>query len=138
MCFWDAKGGADLGKNKGLLDGQPMTSFSCVAWDDKGHAYTGGANSKIYVWNAEGEKDRNCTGTISVHKGGFICSIIYTDCGKLLSGGKDGDVHEIDVAGGTSIRHWSFDNLVRAVDLCNGNLLVGLRDGTIWLRAEAD
>jgi hypothetical protein len=26
------------------------TSFACVAYDDKGVAYTGAVNSQIYVW----------------------------------------------------------------------------------------
>lgn len=129
MYFWDADA-SGLDKKKGIYDGAPMTSFSCVTFGDDGTCYTGGANSKIYKWDAA---ERKCTGTISAHKGGFICSMTFQN-GSLFSGGKDGDVHEIDVAGMCSKRSWSFDSLVRAVDVMDGNLLVGCRDGTIWLR----
>lgn len=128
IYFWDASQ-AGFDKRKGIYEGAPMTSFSAVCWDDQGNAYSGGANSKIYCW--DGEK-RTCSGTIDVHKAGFICAMTYAE-GMLFSGAKDGDVHEVDIAGKCSKRKWSFDNLVRAVDYKGGNLLVGLRNGTIML-----
>ena len=106
-----------------------MTSFSCCVWDDEGICWAGGSNSLIYKWG----KDRKCEGTIDCHGKGFVCTINFAG-GMLLSGGKDGDVHEIDRAGMASKRKWSFNNLVRAVDCENGKLLVGLRNGTIWER----
>jgi WD40 repeat protein len=129
IYFWDADA-SGLDKKKGIYDGNPMTSFSCVAFGNDGICYAGGANSKIYKWDVA---ERKCTGTIAAHKGGFICAMRFVD-GMLFSGGKDGDVHEIDIAGNCSKRSWSFNSLVRAVDHMNGNLLVGLRDGTIWHR----
>jgi WD40 repeat protein len=127
--LWDAAEG-DFAKKKGIYDGAPQTSFSCVTWDCDGNAYSGGANSQIYCWNAE---ERKCTGTIKAHSGGFICSITYAD-GNLWSGGKDGNVHCIDLASKQSTRCLDFGSLVRAVDCMGSNLLVGLRDGTIWHR----
>ena len=129
MYFWDAaQNGFD--KKKGIYDGAPMTSFSCATWDADGNVYTGGANSLVYCWNAE---ERKCTGTIKAHSRGFICAIKYVD-GKLWSGGKDGNVHCIDLATKESTKCIEFGHLVRAVDCMDGNLLVGLRDGTIWHR----
>lgn len=105
-----------------------MTSFSCCAWDDKGNAYGGGSNSKLYTW-----KDRECTGSFEGHKRGFICSLVYRE-GKLYSGGKDGQVICWDVSGDAPVMGACVDygDLVRSVDFMGGKLLVGCRDGTIW------
>lgn len=78
-----------MDKKKGLYDGAAQTSFSCVTWDDQGTAYTGAANSKIYMWNGS---ERKCIGTIDCHKNGFVCAIQFRD-GSIFSGGKDGCVH---------------------------------------------
>ena len=47
--FWDP---VSLTGKKGIFgtNGE-MTSFACCAYDDKGVAYAGGSNSRIYVWN---------------------------------------------------------------------------------------
>ena len=127
--FWDAASG-DGDKKKGIFNGNSMTSFCCAAWGENDTCYTGGANSKIYKWTGE---NRMCQGTFDVHKKGFVCTLKFAD-GKLYSGAKDGDIHEVDVAEGTSLRSWSFGNLVRAVDVMGGNMLAGLRNGDIWLR----
>ena len=92
IYFWDADANG-LDKKKGIYNGNPMTSFSAVAFGDDGHCYTGGANSLVYKWDVE---KRTCTGTIQAHKGGFICSLKFHE-GKLFSGGKDGDIHCLDV-----------------------------------------
>lgn len=130
--FWDASqpGG---GKKKALFDGLEATSFSCVAWDADGKAYGGGANAKIYIFD---KAERKCVGTIDAHKDGFICALTYVD-GKLFSGGKDGQVCCIDTASMQVTKTWDFNNLVRAIDFKDGNLLVGLRNGSIMECAGA-
>jgi WD40 repeat protein len=51
--FWDP---STLEGKKGIFgEGGEATSFACVATDDQGNAFTGGANSMIYVW-----QERNC------------------------------------------------------------------------------
>jgi len=49
----------------------------------------------------------------------------------LLSGGKDGDIHELDRDGMCSKRKWSYNSLVRAIDCSAHGMLIGLRNGTI-------
>jgi len=122
LYFWDAKSGD---KKKCLFGGNPMTSFSCVTYDADGICYTGGANSKIYVWEG-----RNCRDTYDFHKKGFICSIRWVD-GFLYSGGKDGCVNKIDTTSMTVLKTFEFNSLVRAVDCFENRLIVGTRDGTI-------
>lgn len=61
--FWDAAAGGD--KKKGLFNGNEPTSFSCVAWDNCGKAYAGGANACIYVFDQE---TRSSSAIIKAHK----------------------------------------------------------------------
>lgn len=121
--FWDL---ASKECKKGIFGGKgEQTSFACVTADDQGMFYTGGCNSQIYAW-----KDRQCQGTLSAHKGGFICSIRWVK-GTLYSGGKDGNVVISDCASMSVKNSISFNNLIRAIDVKHGNMLVGLRNGTI-------
>ena len=130
--FYDADQ-ADLDQHAGIYNKNKMTSFSCATWDDQGICWTGGSNSLVYGWG----KNRKCIGTIAAHGKGFVCTINFVS-GMLLSGGKDGDVHELDTAGMCSKRKWSFNNLIRAIDCKDGTLLVGLRNGTITQRPCGD
>ncbi len=124
--FWDS-GSKDC--QKGIYGGKgDATSHACVAMDNEDRAYTGGCNSKIYVWQAGG---RELEKTWSTHKGGFICTIRWVN-GTLVSGGKDGNVIVTDTATGNATATINFGGLVRAVDVNNGNLLVGLRSGDIY------
>lgn len=104
-----------------------MTSFACVAYDDNGVCYTGGCNSKIYVW---GQKE--LSSTIDAHKGGFICALRFVS-GKLYSGGKDGNLVITNTTSLQVEKSISFGGvLIRAIDVVGTKALVGLRDGTIY------
>ena len=131
MYFWDASS-PNGDKKKGLFNGNEQTSFSCVAADDNGIFYGGGANRggpKIYIWG--GDDGRTCQGTMDGHHSkGFICSLRFVG-GNLFSGGKDGKVNMYNTSDLQCTQTWQFDSLVRAVDYKDGNLIVGLRDGTI-------
>jgi len=85
IYFWN-KNSPD--KKKGLFSGNPQTSFACVAWDDQGKAWTGGSNSKIYIWG--GDDGRTCEKTVEGHSKGFISAMRFS--GHMYSGGKDGKV----------------------------------------------
>ena len=113
---------------KGLFAGKgEMTSFACVAYDDKGVCYTGGCNSLIYVWG-----QRELSSTIKAHSGGFICALRFIG-GKLYSGGKDGNMAIINTSTLAVEKTVNFNNvLIRAIDVVGGKSLVGLRDGTIY------
>lgn len=125
--FWNADESA-YDKKKGIYNGNPQTSFACCVWDDKGKAYSGGANSKIYCWDPS---ERKCEGTIdNAHKKGFICALTFSN-GELFSGGKDGNVCVIDPASKTVKSCTPMNHLVRAIASDNGCLTVGLRNGDI-------
>jgi WD40 repeat protein len=106
-----------------------MTSHACITWDDTGKCYTGGSNSKIYVWDGAG--GRQAQATLGGHGRGFVCSLIWR-AGKLYSGGKDGNVVVTDSASQTVEATISFDNLIRAIDVNGAEMVVGLRNGTIF------
>ena len=111
---------------KGLFGDGAMTSFSCCVFDQDGLCYTGGANSKIYVWEG-----RNYKTSVAAHKGGFICALKWAD-GKLYSGGKDGNVVITNCATLEVEKSFNFGCLIRAIDVDHQKALVGLRDGTIF------
>jgi WD40 repeat protein len=69
FAVWDLADG--FKKKKGIHGdkGKP-TSHACVCWDDAGFAYTGGANSCIYVWEG-----KDLSKTYDVHGKGFVCAI---------------------------------------------------------------
>ncbi len=126
LKFWNP---FDSGKqeHKGILQGKgDLTSHACCCWDDQGTAYSGGCNSKIFVW-----KDNKLEKCLDTHKGGFICTIRW-NAGKLISGGKDGNVIITDTASGSIEKTINFGGLVRAVDFHNGKAMVGMRSGSIF------
>ena len=96
MYVWDGAGKVAK-KQKGLFGKFAMTSFSCVAWDNRGRAFAGGANSSVYVFTG-----RNCTGKIDCHQGGFVSALTWAD-GFILSGAKDGKVFKIENAKNTTL-----------------------------------
>lgn len=60
-----------------------MTNFSCVAFDNEGYAYTGGANGNIHIWDG--------TNTIERAIKGHTAEVTAISCvpGKVISGSKD-------------------------------------------------
>ena len=134
--FWNAAD-ASLDKKKGIYNGNPQGSFACTAWDDKGRAYSGSTKNDIYVWQAD---NRTCIGRLEGHTKGMIGALKF-DAGKLYSGGKDGCVITWDCSGdglpaiGAKVE---FNDLIRSIDVFNGNMLVGTRDGSIWHGAAGE
>jgi WD40 repeat protein len=125
FAVWDLNADS-FKKKKGIYGdkGKP-TSHSCVCWDDAGNAYSGGANSCIYVWAGQ-----NLTKTYDVHGTGFVGAIRWCD-GKIVSGAKDGKVVISNPEDGTAEKTIDVGELVRSVDMKGSKILAGLRNGTI-------
>jgi len=138
LNFWHP---ADVTKKlhqKGTFGKASQTSLLCAAFDEEGWCYTGGENGLIQVWSSE------CTvaKTIKAHADKVVS--ITTDGNKLISGSKDQKVAIISIAAGGNFK---LDKLIdlssivalqgiplnwpKSVDYFKGNLLVGLRNGTI-------
>jgi WD40 repeat protein len=131
IYFWDAEQ-QGLAKKKGLLEGHEDTQFVAVTWCDGGFAWAGGSNGKLYKFAQDGSYHK-CMGSVKGHQG-FISSIRFAE-GKLFTGAKDMKIQMWDNLGegqdyacGASIQ---LDSLVRAIDCKDGNIVAGMRDGTI-------
>ena len=112
-------------KRKGIFGDNPRTSMACVTADDRGRAFSGGANALVYVWNGT-----SIAKTIGCHGKGFVGAITWVG-GVLYSGGSDGKVCIIDCDTLEPTNAIQFPALPRALDAFNGNLVVGLRTGSI-------
>lgn len=122
MVYWNT---AELKKKKGLWSGKEPTSFACVTADDTGLCYAGATNSLIYVYSGNA-----CKKAVGFHDKGFVGAINWVD-GKLYTGGRDGKVCIIDPAAMECISAIEFGMLPRALDVKDGNLIVGLMNGSI-------
>ena len=98
----------------------------CVcASDAEGTFYTGGSNGSIFVW-----KDNSLDKIVPAHKGGTISSIRCVDY-MLFTGGKDGNIMVWDCPSMAPKKTMTFGSMIRAIDHCDGNMLVGSCDGLL-------
>ena len=88
-----------------------MTNFSCVDYDDKGRAFTGGANGQIYVWIGN-----SISKTLNAHKG-VVHSIRCVD-GMILSGGSDKKL-VIHDSGLSKLKELQLGSCPRGIDYMN-------------------
>ena len=125
FAFWDL-GVDSFKKKKGIYSdkGNP-TSHSWVCWDDAGNAYSGGANSRVYVWSGQ-----NLLSTYDDHGKGLDGAIRWFD-EKIISGSKDGQIVISNPADGKAEKTIDVGELVRSVDMKRGKILAGLRNATI-------
>lgn len=102
--------------------------MTCIAFDEEGWCYSGGDNGQIYVWS----DGCSVVKAIKAHSAGITG--ITADGGKLISGGKDKRICIISAAGGNFKLEKFLDfssSFPKALDMLNGNLLVGLRNGSV-------
>lgn len=134
--FWHP---ADVTKKlsiKGTLQKAPATLLNCFTFDEEGWCYTGNENGLIYVWS----NDCVVVKTIKAHSS--TVTAISSDGNKLISGSKD-KIAIVSIATGGVYKLEKLIDLgvilnlnlplvvPKSVDFFNGNLLVGLRNGTI-------
>ena len=132
--FWDAAQAG--GGNKGGIfgnEGRPKT-VPVITWCENGRCYSGDNVGKIWVWEQDGTYTK-AVKTMKVHDG-FISALKVVGS-SLYSGAKDGKVNVIDI-GSMSITNTVqiSDQIIRAVDFHNGELIVGQRDGTISINTN--
>ena len=129
MTFWHPADVTKRLKQPGVMGRtNAATTFTSITFDEEGFCYSGGDNGQIQVW-ADSCQAVKC---IKAHSAG-ITGIEATQ-GKLISGGKDKRVCIMSAAGGNFKLEKFVDisgSFPRSIDFFNGNLLVGLRNGSI-------
>ena len=114
------------GKMKnGLFGSLDRKSSSCIAADDQGNAFSGATNGKIQVWAGQNGKSN-----IEIHGKSPITAITWIK-GFIVSGSKDGNVHITDCGSQEVTTTVNIGIAPRALDLWEGMLAVGTRDGAI-------
>lgn len=130
--FWEGSTGL---KRKGIFGSQTATNLACVAFDEDGHAYTGGQNGSVYKWGAtSGGAAPSIASVHPIHKGVVYC-IKYlsdqTDNTKvLISGGSDLFIHITNAMDMTMLTSVSVESIPKSVDYSR-YLLVGMKNGSI-------
>ena len=109
-----------------------QTSHACVTYDDKGTAYSGGANSLIHCW-----RNRQLAKAYQVHDSGFVGAIKIFE-NRVYSGGKDGCIIISNPNTEEIERRIEVGSLIRAIDYLDGNIVVGSREGTICEIDQSD
>ena len=123
LNFYDLSAGK---KKKGIFGDKERVSFACITADDKGTAYSGGTNAQVYLWNGN-----TCKTTLAKHAPvGFVGAIMWNN-GKLYSGGKDGRVVIVNTDTMEAEKAFTFGELIRAIDVKDNLMVVGLRTGSI-------
>lgn len=102
--------------------------MSALCFDEEGWCYTGGDNGHIQVWSDA------CTVVkqIKAHTAAITGMIAVEN--HLISGGKDKKIAFISAQGGNFKLEKFIDlsaSWVMSIDLLNGKLLTGLRNGSI-------
>ena len=129
VVFWHPADVTKRLKQPGVMGRtNAATLFTSICFDEEGWCYTGGENGQIQVW-ADTCQAVKC---IKAHASG-VTSIEATQ-GKLISGGKDKRVCIMAASNGVFRLEKFVDisaSFPRSIDFFNGNLLVGLRNGSI-------
>ena len=115
-----------LSSNKGIF-GQAgeQSNMTSVQWFSDGTAVTGGGNGQLYHWQG-----RELQKAVQVHGSGQAVHSLIIVNDKVFSGGKDNKVVELDSAF-NKVKEHVLQSYPRALDMHEGNLLVGTHDGVI-------
>ena len=129
VTFWHPADVTKRLKQPGVMGrNNAATAFTSIAFDEEGWCYSGGENGQIQVWSDACQAVK----CVKAHAAG-VTSLTASQ-GKLISGGKDKRIAIISAQGGNFKLEKFVDissSFPKAIDFLNGNLLVGLRNGSI-------
>lgn len=129
VTFWHPADVTKRLKQPGVMGrNNASTTFTSVCFDEEGWCYSGGDNGQIQVWSDACQAVK----CVKAHAAG-VTSITASQ-GKLVSGGKDKRIAIMSASGGNFKLEKFIDissSFPRSIDLFNGNVLVGLRNGSI-------
>ena len=125
IYFWELNSGVLTG-NRGIF-GQAgeQSNMTSAQWFSDGTALTGGANGQLYRW-----RGKELQKTVQVHGAGQAVHALIIIGDKVLSGGRDNKIIELD-SNLSKVKEWSLPSYPRALDRNGSTILVGTRDGTI-------
>lgn len=119
-------GDAGLNIKKGIFGGQPMIDQTSVcSVGDSGKYISGAINGSIYIWQGN-----QCQKTVNIHQGAIHC-VNFMDGKLLTSGYGDQLLKVIDANEMTEEQAIKLPSYARSIDMKNGVILVGTRDGQI-------
>jgi len=122
-AFWRINSGK-LSCNKGIFGSHKMADMYCAEWLSNGNCITGSINGCVYVW-----KGSQCIKTVKLHEG-WVSSISAIP-GGVVTGGKDSYVVVL-TEDFKEIKRVKVSANPKAIDQDGeGNIIVGLRDGSI-------
>ncbi len=131
LKFWHPSDVTRRLQQKGTFQKAATTATLCVAFDEDGWCYTGGENGLIQVWNEQ------CTVVKTIKAHAAAVSSINVEGNTLVSGSKDAKIAIMTISAGTFKLEKVVDleaatlTVPKAIDFYKGNLLVGLRNGSI-------
>jgi len=120
--FWKLNG-KTLEMKKGIFGANKMADMWSVSQLTNGKWVSGSSTGSLYIWD-----NHNCVKTVEAHTG--IISAVTTVGDLIITGGKDNKVHIFDSAYHLKSTYDVKSN-PKALDYNDGNVLAGLRDGTI-------
>lgn len=129
VTFWHPADVTKRLKQPGVMGrNNASTTFTSVAFDEEGWCYSGGDNGQIQVWSDACQAVK----CVKAHAAG-VTSLTASQ-GKLISGGKDKRIAIMSGSGGNFKLEKFIDissSFPRSIDYFNGNILVGLRNGSV-------
>lgn len=112
-----------LSPSKGLFgDPNLNTAMGCISFGNDGTFYSGGATGTLFVW-----KGRSLGKSINIGKG--MINGIFVDDNQIIVGA-DNTLAVFDKSL-NKVNEIAIQSPARAVDFKDGNIVCGLRDGTI-------
>jgi WD40 repeat protein len=128
--FWSpADSSKKLFKNGAFGPNNQQTKFNCVAFDDDGVCYTGGANGAVHCWDQRGELGM----VLKAHSS--ECMAVVGQQGTLVSSGKDFRlcIHTYNKGVYEFVKHIDLENrfISSALDYLDGSILIGYDNGVI-------
>ena len=135
MCLYTFDGSKKITQKKGKAKGGKIESQCSVSFSNdpknKAHCFTGGSDGKVYHWQGDSVVKAYDNNKGSVHS---VAARMDKAVGHevVLVGGNDKTLMVYKFDGALS-KMWQIDAgaAPRSVDLFNGNILMGLKNGSI-------
>ncbi|KAJ3220078.1 Echinoderm microtubule-associated protein-like 5 [Dinochytrium kinnereticum] len=126
LKHWTVDKSGQMKAERGIFGSRKVSSIICCTYLPNNTFVTGAHGGELIFWN------RNQVINIveQVHSGGIYSVYFDRDIG-LITGGKDGAIIVHDPRSMDTIDKLQLPSGVRSIDVCDGDLLVGLEDSVL-------